>query len=139
MRLAVVGQSRLNTYESRAIRNTMKAMLEKYPKGTVIVSGGAWGVDSIAEMVALDLGFTTLIYKPKRKIKEYFLKRNLEIANICDELICFTIPFIKVKCYHHDPPQDHEKTAGCWTLKKALELKKETKLIVVPTGEKNEY
>jgi hypothetical protein len=134
MRIAIVGKSKLNLYENRAIRNTMIAMLEKYPKDTVIVSGGAWGVDTIAEMVALDLGLTTLVYKPKRKTEEFFLKRNLEIANICDELICFTIPFIKIKCYHHDTPQDHEKTAGCWTLKKALELNKKTELIIVPTG-----
>jgi len=60
------------------------------------------------------------------------LTRNLEIANECDKLFCISIPVHDKKCYHHNPSQDHEKTAGCWTLRKASELNKPCRLLVTP-------
>ena len=106
-------------------------LLKPYPPNTVIISGGAKGVDTIALEIAKDMGFETQQYKPEKEKWKYYKKRNLQIAKDCDELYCFSVSVKKVKCYHHNPPQNHEKTAGCWTAIKALELEKSCQLVII--------
>ena len=106
-------------------------VLKKYPIDTIIISGAAKGVDTIAIEIAKDIGFTTQEYKPEKQEWEFYKKRNLQIANDCDELYCFSVSVRKVKCYHHNPPQKHEKTAGCWTLEKAKQMNKICTLVVL--------
>ncbi len=132
MKVAIVGTTaNLTIDELQVMKQEITIVLKKYPIDTIIISGGAKGVDSIALEVAKDIGFKTIPYKPEKENWEFYKKRNLQIANDCDELYCFSVGVRKVKCYHHNPPQNHEKTAGCWTLEQAAQLIKPCTLIVL--------
>ena len=133
MKVAIVGTTaNLTKYEQQIMKQEITIVLKKYPINTIIISGAAKGVDTIALEVAKDIGFTIKEYKPEKKQWEFYKKRNLQIANDCDELYCFSVSVRKTKCYHHNPPQNnHEKTAGCWTLEKASQMIKPCTLIVL--------
>ena len=94
-------------------------------------SGGAKGVDTLSLKVAKELGFKTEEYKPEKNELEYYKKRNLQLAEECDELYCFSVSVRKTKCYHHKPLQNHEKTAGCWTSNMAKNMNKPCQLVVI--------
>ena len=102
-------------------------------KGVEFISGGAKGVDEIAEFVAKCLDVERTIFKTEQHNWEGYKKRNMQIAQACDELYCITTTLKPKgkKCYHHDPSQDHTKTAGCWTMSEALKLGKPAQLMVV--------
>ena len=134
MKVAIVGTTtNLTEDELKVIKQEITIILKKYPLDTIIISGGAKGVDTIALDVAKDIGFKTQEYKPEKEKWEFYKKRNLQIANDCDELYCFSVSVSQEKyyCYHHDPPQKHKKTAGCWTLEQAAQLIKPCTLIVL--------
>lgn len=123
----------LTENEERDVRQYIGLLLNDFQiDNTEIISGSASGVDSIAVEVARSLGFTVLEYPPEGSGWEYNKKRNLIIAKECDELYCISVPVHKKKCYHHLEPQNHEKTAGCWTLNKVKEMGKTNSLIVIP-------
>lgn len=132
-RIAIVGTSHnMTDNEERDIRQFVAIILKnRCDKNTdIIISGGAKGVDTIAIEIAQGLGFQTQIYKPDKESWKGYRERNLKIAVECAELHCLSIPVHKTKCYHHEEPQEHEKTAGCWTMNKALELHKNCQLVV---------
>ena len=134
-KIAFVGTSiTMSDNEERDIRQFVALILQsRYnPINEIVISGGAKGVDSIAVEIAKSLGFETIIYKPENETWQSYKKRNLLIAKDCDELHCLSVPVHKTKCYHHEDPSDrfHEKTAGCWTMNKVLELGKSAQLIV---------
>ena len=120
--LAIVGTSKaLSDNEERDIRQKITSILKSYiPIETTIISGGAKGVDKIAFEIALQLGFAIKYYNPM--IAEWeqdgvgYKQRNIEIANDCNELFCITTQVHDMECYHHNPPANHQKTAGCYTL-----------------------
>mgnify|MGYP000114221936 CR=1 FL=1 len=93
-----------------------------------IISGGAKGVDSIAIEVAKGLGSYIIEYLPESYDWASFQIRNIEIAKQCDILYCISTNIHRQKCYHHKTGEDndHEKTAGCWTLNQAKALNKKT-------------
>lgn len=136
--VAIVGTSHnMTENEERDVRQTVAFILKDYkPTETTIVTGGAKGVDTIAQEIALSNGFAVKPIFPMGVGWEYNRARNIEIAKECDELFCITIPYYKdtdrKKCYHHTPNADHHKTAGCFTMNKALEMKKLCKLMVTP-------
>lgn len=134
MKIAIVGTSHAMTEnEERDVRQLCGVILKDYdPTQTTIITGGAKGVDSIAQEIALGLRFAIKPIFPMGIGTKANLARNLEIAKECNELFCISIPVHDKKCYHHDPPQDHEKTAGCWTMNKVLELNKLCRLLVTP-------
>lgn len=134
MKVAMVGTTAILTEnEEQVMRQEIELVLKKYPTNTIIISGGAKGVDALAIEIAEDMGFQTQTeqYKPEKEEWKYYKKRNLQLANDCDELYCFSVSVRKVKCYHHNPPQKHEKTAGCWTLDKAKQMNKTCVLVVL--------
>jgi len=140
MKVAIVGTSHaLTENEERDIRQFC-AMVLKEEHTDILVSGGARGVDSIAEEVAQGLGIQLEVHLPKSMKWEDYKKRNIEIAESCDKLICITTPVHDKKCYHHKQlievvetrVPEHQKTAGCWTMKEALKLNKECKLLITP-------
>ncbi len=116
---------------SQKQENEIHEFLKNIPLDRIIISGGAKGVDTIALKVAKGLGFHTETYMPEKNEWTYYKKRNLQIAKDCDALYCFSVRVRKTKCYHHDTPQDHEKTAGCWTLDRASKMNKICQLIVL--------
>jgi len=131
MKVAIVGTSiNLTENEERDIQQLIALILKRYSDDITVISGGAKGVDSIAIEVAKGLRLKTKIYKPEKQEKEYYFKRNLQIAKECDELHCITVPVHDKECYHHEKPQRHQKTAGCWTKNKAEELGKPCQLVV---------
>ena len=131
MKVAIVGTTKLTTNEKIDMRQHITDGLQKYSLDSIIISGGAKGVDSLAIEAAKELGFQTKVYMPEKNEWKYYKKRNLQIAQDCDELYCFSVCVHKVKCYHHDSPQDHEKTAGCWTANQAMQLGKPCQLVVI--------
>jgi len=132
MKIAIVGTSVLTGDEEIKVRLLCQKILKQYnPLETTVISGGAQGVDSIATTVALCNNFAVREYFPIAFGWKGFKKRNLEMAEACDKLYCITTPVKTQKCYHHKrKPQDHEKTAGCWTMLKVKELDKPCKLML---------
>ena len=117
MKVAIVGTTaKLTEKEEQVMRQEITIILKKYPLDAIIISGGAKGVDALSLEIAKKLGFKTQEYSPEKNEWKYYKKRNLQIANDCDELYCFSVSVRKTKCYHHNPIQNHEKTAGCWPL-----------------------
>lgn len=132
MKVAIVGTTaNLSENELQVMKQEITIVLKKYPLDTIIISGGAKGVDTMALEVAKEMNFKTQEYKPEKENWEFYKKRNLQIANDCDELYCFSVGVRKVKCYHHNSPQNHEKTAGCYTLEQAAQLIKPCTLIIL--------
>ena len=133
MKIAIVGTtaSLTENQQTNMKKKIISILLKSYPPDTVIISGGAKGVDILAIEIAKDMGFQTQQYKPEKEEWKYYKKRNLQLANDCDELHCFSVSVYKKKCYHHDTPQKHEKTAGCWTSNNAKKMGKPTRLHVV--------
>lgn len=132
MKVAILGTTaNLTENEERAMKQEIELVLKKYPLDAIIISGGAKGVDTLSLEIAKKLGFKTQEYSPEKNEWKYYKKRNLQIAKDCDELYCFSVSVRKVKCYHHNPPQKHEKTAGCWTLDKAKQMNKTCLLVVL--------
>lgn len=132
MKIAIVGTTaNLTPDEYKVMRGEITLILKQYPLDTIIISGGAKGVDTISLEVAQELGFKIIKYTPEKNQWEYYKKRNLQLAADCDELYCFSIRVRNTKCYHHNSPQNHEKTAGCWTKNKVLLLKKPSHLVII--------
>ncbi len=137
MKVAIVGTSvDLTEIETQAMKEKISLKLQDLlhdRANTVIISGGAKGVDNLAIDIAKNLGYKTEIYEPKKQNWKHFKQRNNLIAKDCDILYCFTIPnrTRESKCYHHEKHENHEKTAGCWTMAKALLLDKKCELIIV--------
>lgn len=100
-----------------------------YMPELTVISGGAKGIDTLAAQVAYGLGIPCTVYSPPHQNWEGFKERNILIAMTCDELICITTKTKNEKCYHCQ--QDHQRTGGCWTMKKAKELNKPTRLFVL--------
>lgn len=124
MNVAIVGTSHIHTDKERSgIAQLCGHIINHFDKEkTIIISGGAEGVDTIAINMASGLGYITEVFKPTRPYKPFYLERNREIARACTDLFCISIPKHTTKCYHHPLPQDHEKTAGCYTMNEALKL-----------------
>jgi len=138
MKIAIVGSSHLSETEmfdarkfcglilNQAIRDCAPDMLGGEP---ILVSGGAKGVDSIAEDVAKELKIKTIIHKPLTHYFETGYKpRNIKIAQDCDVLYCFPTALKTTPCYHCKV-LDHEVSGGCWTLRYAKSLGRKTHLV----------
>jgi len=132
IKIALVGTTNLSEDQQQNMRQHISLILKKYSLDVMIISGGAKGVDTLAIEIAKNMGFQTKVYTPQREEWKYYKKRNLQIANDCDELYCFSTCVQKQKCYHHDTLQNHEKTAGCWTGNKVMNMNKSFHLIVIP-------
>ena len=135
MQVAIVGTSHAMTEnEERDVQQFIAMILKDFdPKTTTIISGGAKGVDTMAQEGALLQGFAVKPIFPMGFGKEANLARNRQIAEECDQLFCISIPMHDKACYHHKPVRDdHQKTAGCYTMNKALEMNKTCRLLITP-------
>ena len=123
----------------QAIEAVAKIISQYVNQKIILVSGGAEGIDSIAEASALSLGIPTEIYpstipKNKRSAENKWgwlsdsngignRERNLQIAKVCDKVYSIANNSNATggtrECYHcqHVPNRDfhHIKTAGCYT------------------------
>lgn len=71
--------------------NEVAEYVQALPADTIVVSGGANGVDTIAELTALDCGMATEIFYPdwKRHGKSAGYIRNEQIVKAADKVVCF--------------------------------------------------
>lgn len=89
MILAVVGSTMLDSGEQTdAARKLIRATLV-YP-WLKIVSGGAVGIDSLAEQIAAEEGFDFEKFLPenRRWAPNGYKARNMQIAETCSHLLC---------------------------------------------------
>ena len=93
-------------------------------KSITLISGGATGIDSYAEVVADALGIPKRIFKADHPSwngivgKRGYKQRNIMIAEDCDILYCIDT-------------KDREWSGGRWTMTHAKELGKETRLKLI--------
>ena len=85
MRIAIVGSRGYDSLE--LVRQYVRSL----PKDTVVVSGGAHGVDNTAADTAVACHLETIVYLPDWKTfgKSAGFKRNSQIVNDCDLLVAF--------------------------------------------------
>lgn len=85
MKLAIVGSRNFSDW--LAIMN----YVHELPLDTVIVSGGARGVDTVAEQTAQARGMTTEIYRADwdKYGKSAGYRRNADIVAAADEVVAF--------------------------------------------------
>lgn len=93
LKLAIVGSHKLDPVQTVAVGVLVKGIILAYnPKllDITVVSGGAEGVDRIAESTALSLGVSTEIYHPAHPQwqPQGYKERNIRIAEECDILWC---------------------------------------------------
>ena len=131
MKIAIVGTSRLTEKEKNQTRDAILKIIQSHSQGDVYLSGGAKGVDTEVRNIAQNNDIEIIEYKPLTGYWiDGFMPRNIKIAQECDILYCITTVKKDIPCYHCKDPA-HEKTAGCWTMKQATKLKKETHLIII--------
>lgn len=151
-RIAIVGAEEskftppMKSYALDLIANILTSHTLSSPYKTVTLISGhchLGGVDIWAEEMAELLGIQTRIYAPKTfKWSEGYRKRNLQIANDCDEIHNIVVADYHSnyrgmrfpKCYHCCPRDGsvkdqssessliprHVKSGACWTLNKAI-------------------
>jgi len=139
LKVAIIGASgsKLDDYEVFGVMKEILKIIRRH-KNPIIVSGHSprGGVDIIVEMFAQEFDYPTNIIPSQtphwsdRDGKMGYKNRNLVIASECDILYCITTRLKKQSCYHCKTG-DHERTGACWTMKKAKEMGKPTKLIVL--------
>ncbi len=113
MRLAIVGaqEDRWNSFERTFIEDLIRGMLAEDEDGVrpIVISGHCpmGGVDIWAEEIAEELGCKMVIYAPEvnqweDRITQYdsnefhdkgYKSRNIQIAEACDTLVCFSPAF----------------------------------------------
>lgn len=135
MIIAIVGTSiSMSDNELRDTQQYLTYILQQYnPQFDIIISGGAKGIDTLAIESAKRYNFKTKNYYPRKNSWAGYKLRNIEIAKHCDVIYCITVPIHTKPCYHHFKLENHQKTAGCWTINKAKQFNKQTILYVIPT------
>lgn len=88
MRLAVVGSVKIDEEQEKFAHALIQGIFLYYVP-VLVISGGAKGVDTIAEEEAMLMNLDTKICLPKFPNWETGYKpRNLEIAEACTHLLC---------------------------------------------------
>lgn len=85
MKVAIVGSRDFKDLD--LVREYVKAL----PEGTMVISGGARGVDSVAEETAKSVRLTTLVFPAnwKEHGKSAGYIRNAFIVNAADRVVAF--------------------------------------------------
>lgn len=85
MKIAIVGSREYSPL------GKVEAYIRLLPSDTIIVSGGAKGVDSLAVSWAKFLGMETLVFLPdwNKYGKSAGMRRNSDIVANCDRLVAF--------------------------------------------------
>lgn len=84
MKLAIVGSISLaDNAEAAAI---IEKVLDQY-QPALVISGGAPGIDTMAEAAAKARGIPTSIHLPRASAWEFYKARNLKIAMECEHLV----------------------------------------------------
>lgn len=92
MNLAIVGSRTFgDVLTDRRIRKQVFDYVATLPKDTIIISGGASGVDTWAEGAAREHGLAVIVYKPDWKAygKSAGFIRNRQIVTEADAVVAF--------------------------------------------------
>lgn len=129
MRIGIVGSEgkKFTSHGEEQARAIIRQLLA--PREAIMVSGGCHlgGIDIWAEEEADALGRPKEVYLPKhRSWYDGYRERNLLIASRSDIVHCIAVDRLPSdfqgmthpNCYHCDR-DDHVKSGGCWTMKKA--------------------
>ena len=89
MKVAIVGSREFA--DDRTAEVNVRTYIKRLPSDTVIVSGGARGVDTWAKHAADDCGLETIVILPDWKVygKSAGMRRNSDIVAACDRLVAF--------------------------------------------------
>lgn len=87
MILAIVGSTNLTLHQRQTAKRVIRGLIRAYDKPPVI-SGGARGIDELAEGIALNEGCLDRVFRPRfqRWEPEGFKARNILIAEACTVL-----------------------------------------------------
>ena len=115
MRLAIVGSVQL--HEHPEAYQIVYQAFERY-QPTVLISGGAIGIDTMAEKEAKRRDVALLIHRPKIKAwlrgsEDGFWGRNRRIAQDCDGLVRIACSWSST--YGSGWTRDQARLAGKWT------------------------
>lgn len=142
MKVGIVGSEAAKFTDRTEYRaKKIIARLLDRPEVIHVVSGGCHlgGIDIWAEEIADALGKEKIVHLPKNlQWSTGYAPRNLKIARDSDELFCITVAKLPSSytgmvfdyCYHCNS-RNHIKSGGCWTVKKAIEMGKPGKVIVI--------
>jgi hypothetical protein len=152
MNIGIVGHEEAKFTQSGkliALAAIAKCLKYTHP-APVLISGGCHlgGIDIWAEEFADRARIPKTIFKPQRLTWDSkhgqigFKERNIQIAQASDVLYCIAVQRLAssyggmqfTECYHCNKT-DHVKGGGCWTMKVANALGKETHLIIIPNQE----
>ena len=142
MRIGIVGseEAKFTPYTETRAKKIIRRLLDK-SEVTHVVSGGCHlgGIDIWAVEIGRELGKKIIEHRPKNlQWSTGYAPRNLLIAKDSDELVCITLEKLPENykgmrfdwCYHCCSTS-HVKSGGCWTVKKAVEIGKPGKIIVI--------
>jgi hypothetical protein len=88
MKLAIVGSRNFDNYP--LFCNKLKEFVDKYGAPELVVSGGAEGADTFAEIWAKSNSIPTKIFKPDWSTGNHAgFRRNTDIINECTHVLAF--------------------------------------------------
>jgi hypothetical protein len=142
LKVGIVGSegAKFTSYTEARAKKIIRRLLDK-PEVTHVVSGGCHlgGIDIWAVEIGRELGKKIIEHRPKTlSWSTGYAPRNLLIAKDSDEIFCITVAALPDTytgmvfnlCYHCGTDA-HVKSGGCWTVKKAIEMGKPGKIIVI--------
>jgi len=90
-RIAIVGTRKWNRKDAAIVLEKLFDYIHSLPEDAVIITGGAPGIDSTAEMIAKDCCLEVKIFLPDwdKHPRSAGMIRNAEILNDCDKVIAF--------------------------------------------------
>lgn len=118
MRLAIVGSVSLwgNRKASEIIYDAIA-----YFKPSKVVSGGALGIDTMAELIAKEcFDVSVTVYRPSQQSWPFFKERNLLIAKDCDVLL--RVVASTSKTYGSGWTRDRAKEMGVRCYERVIDL-----------------
>jgi hypothetical protein len=142
MKLGIVGhEARKFTPRTKILAAVEIRVLFEHYHPDLVISGHSplGGIDWWAIALAKRCGIETLEYPPKRPGWEGgYRERNLEIARASDAVVCIVVKQLpqgyqgmRFPLCYHCKATDHVKSGGCWTMKQAAALGKQTELVVI--------
>jgi predicted Rossmann fold nucleotide-binding protein DprA/Smf involved in DNA uptake len=87
-RLAIVGARDASPETLEKVREYVRGL----PEGTIVVSGGAVGVDSIADEAAAERGLGLIVYRPSSVDADAIIREAFRIQRV-DHFASIKIPF----------------------------------------------
>jgi len=143
MKVGIVGSeaAKFNALTELKARQLIRDLIQG---AELVISGHSplGGIDIWTVQVARAMDIPVREYPPAKLTWDGgYKQRNLLIAENSDMVVCITVKELPPGyrgmrfprgCYHcGTPPEHHVKSGGCWTMKQAARLGKQTRLEVI--------